>query len=113
MEAGKSRSRREIAEFFGAPANRRSQWGFVKYRISIQPAAQRELGKLPADVRQDVVDAISALADDPRPHGVRKLSGSKESYRIRVGDYRVLYTIADRVLQVIVVKVGNRRDVYR
>ena len=73
----------------------------------------RELAKLPIDVRQAVADAISALAHEPRPPGVKKLSGSKGSYRIRVGDYRVLYTIADRVLTVVAVKVGNRRDVYR
>ncbi len=85
----------------------------MAYRISIEPAAQRELSKLPIDMRQDVADAISALANEPRPPGVRKLSGSKSSYRIRVGDYRVLYTIADRILEVIVVKVGNRRDIYR
>ena len=85
----------------------------MPYRISIEPAAQRELSKLPIDVRQNVADAISALANEPRPPGVRKLSGSKSSYRIRIGDYRVLYTIADRILNVIVIKVGNRRDIYR
>ena len=85
----------------------------MAHRITIEPAAVRELAKLPIDVRQAVADAISALADEPRPPGVKKLSGSKGSYRIRVGDYRVLYTIADRVLTVVVVKVGNRRDVYR
>ena len=85
----------------------------MPYRISIEPAAQRELSKLPIDVRQNVADAISALANEPRPPGVRKLSGSKSSYRIRIGDYRVLYTIADRILHVIVIKVGNRRDIYR
>lgn len=85
----------------------------MPYRISIEPAAQRELSKLPIDVRQVVAGAISALANEPRPPGVRKLSGSKSSYRIRVGGYRVLYTIADRILDVTVIKVGNRREVYR
>ena len=85
----------------------------MAYRITIEPAALRELSKLPIDARQRVVDAISGLAAEPRPAGVKKLSGSTSSYRLRVGDYRVLYTIADRVLSVIVVKVGNRRDVYR
>lgn len=55
--------------------------------------------------------AISALAVNPRPRGCRKLSSS-EQYRIRVGDYRVLYEIEDDVLRVLVVKVGHRRDVY-
>ena len=85
----------------------------MRYRIAIEPAAERELAKLPPAARQDVADAISALADDPRPPGVKKLTGSKSSYRIRIGDYRVLYTIADRVLLIVVVKVANRRDVYR
>lgn len=83
------------------------------YQISIDPAAVRELKKLTPKVRQAVSDAISALATDPRPDGVRKLSGSKDSYRLRVGDYRVLYRITDRELLVLVVKVGHRRDVYR
>ena len=52
-----------------------------------------------------------ALAGDPRPNGCRKLSGSEE-YRIRVGDYRVLYEIEDAVLRILVVRVGHRRDVY-
>lgn len=85
----------------------------MAYRITIAPAAVRELAKLPIDARLAVADVISALAHEPRPPGVKKLSGSKGSYRIRVGDYRVLYSIADRVLTVVVVKVGNRRDVYR
>lgn len=69
--------------------------------------------QLPIDARQQVADTISAPANEPRPPGVKKLSGSKSSYRIRVGDYRVLYTIADRVPSVVVVKVDNRRDVYK
>ncbi|MDB4900716.1 MAG: plasmid stabilization system [Gemmatimonadetes bacterium] len=83
------------------------------YEISIDPAALRQMKKLTPKVRQNVGDAISALATDPRPDGVRKLSGSKDSYRIRVGDYRVLYRITDTRLLVLVVKVGHRRDVYR
>jgi mRNA interferase RelE/StbE len=85
----------------------------VVYQISIDPAAMRALKKLTPKVRQEVGDAIDALATEPRPDGVRKLSGSKNSYRIRVGDYRVLYRVADRELLVLVVKVGHRRDVYR
>ena len=82
-------------------------------RISIDPAAMRELKKLAPKVRQEVSEVISALAADPRPDGVRKLSGSRDSCRIRVGDYRVLYRIADKELLVLVVKAGHRKDVYR
>jgi mRNA interferase RelE/StbE len=85
----------------------------VAYRIVIEPAAVRELKKLVPRVRQQVADAITALADHPRPEGSRKLSGSRSSYRIRVGDHRVLYRITDRELVVLVVTVGHRRDVYR
>lgn len=85
----------------------------MAYRVSIDPAAMRELKKLAPKVRQGVSDAISALAADPRPDGVRKLAGSKDSYRLRVGDYRVLYRITDKALLVLVVKVGHRKDVYR
>ncbi len=73
----------------------------------------RELKKLAPKVRQELSAAISALATTPRPDGVTKLSGSKNSYRIRVGDYRVLYRITDKELLVLVVKVAHRRDVYR
>lgn len=83
------------------------------YHVSIEPAAMRELNKLTPKVRQEVSDAITALATEPRPDGVRKLSGSKNSYRIRVGDYRVLYRVTDKALLVLVVKVAHRRDVYR
>ena len=82
------------------------------YQILIKPAARKELAKLDDDARQRVAEAISRLAIDPRPNGARKLKG-RDGYRVRVGDYRVLYTIADQVLQILVVQVGHRREVYR
>lgn len=85
----------------------------MAYSIELTSAALRALRKLPGDVRQRVADMIDALADDPRPAGVRKLSGSDDVYRIRTGDYRILYQIADKALVVLVVHVGHRRDVYR
>jgi mRNA interferase RelE/StbE len=76
-------------------------------------AAERGLlGLSRADVRR--VDArIRALADDPRPPGVKKLEGVRDLYRLRAGDYRILYQVEDARLVVIVVDVGNRRDIYR
>ena len=103
MEAGKGPTRREVADSSECPRRAPRNGSFVPYRISIQPAAQREQSKLPIDVRQNVADAISALANEPRPPGVRKVSGSKSSYRIRIGDYGVRFTIANRTLHVIVV----------
>jgi mRNA interferase RelE/StbE len=82
------------------------------YRVEILPAVERQLRRLDSGARKRIDAAILSLAADPRPHGCRKLSGSEE-YRVRVGDYRILYEILDAVLRVLVVKVGHRRDVYR
>ncbi len=82
------------------------------YRVEILPAVERQLRRIDSGPRRRIDAAILSLAADPRPHGCRKLSGSEE-YRVRVGDYRVLYEIEDAVLRVLVVKVGHRGDVYR
>jgi mRNA interferase RelE/StbE len=67
--------------------------------------------KLPAQIRVRVADAIRGLQSNPRPAGCKKLAGNANFYRIRVGDYRVLDEIRDRVLLVLVIKVGHRREV--
>lgn len=85
----------------------------MAYQILIDPAAVRELKKLDLRLQRSVAEAINALAENPRPLGSRKLAGSRNGYRVRVGDHRILYQIADKVLQVLIVKVGNRKDVYR
>ena len=85
----------------------------MAYTVIIERAAARDLKKLPSDLRHRVDERIMALADEPRPRGVEKLSGSECSYRLRVGDYRILYEIHDEVLHVLVVKIGHRRGVYR
>jgi mRNA interferase RelE/StbE len=86
----------------------------VTYSIEFRPAALRDLKSLPGDILDRVIRKISALAENPRPSGVEKLTGSEEDfYRIRVGDYRILYTIRDKVLMIIVIKVRHRREVYR
>ena len=83
------------------------------YSIELTSSAMRTMKKLTDDVRQRIADTIGALAGDPRPPGVRKLSGSDDVYRIRTGDYRILYQIVDTELRILVVEVGHRRDVYR
>ncbi len=85
----------------------------ARYEVLIKPSARKELEAvgLKKD-RQRIVAAILALAEEPRPVGCRKLSG-KDKYRIRCGDYRVVYSVHDAILVVAVVKVGHRRDVYR
>ena len=82
------------------------------YRIEVKRSAGKEIGALPKADCQRVVTRIQALAKDPRPQGSEKLSGA-DKYRIRQGDYRVLYEISDSSRTVTVVKVGNRREVYR
>ncbi len=82
-----------------------------EYRIELRPAAVRALRKLDPPVRRRVQGAIALLAQDPRPPAGRALKG-RPGLRVRVGDYRVIYTIHDEVLLVVVVTLGHRRDVY-
>jgi mRNA interferase RelE/StbE len=84
-----------------------------RYQLQLLPTVQREFLKLPAKIRVRVTDAIRSLQANPRPAGCKKLAGNADYYRIRGGDYRVLYEIRDRVLLVLVIKVGHRREVYR
>ena len=84
----------------------------ASYRISLKQSVLEDLKPLPARDRARVMDWIAALADDPRPHGCEKLS-ALERYRIRVGDYRIVYAVEDAELVVWVVRIGHRRDVYR
>lgn len=85
----------------------------MAYRIEFAPRARRDLKKLPADVRSRITPHIDALAQNPRPSGVVKLSAEEDTYRIRVGAYRVVYEIRDAVLLVTIVKIKPRGDVYR
>ncbi len=82
-------------------------------RIEFRPAALRGLKALSADVRRRIKPKIDALADNPRPPGVEKLSGHERRYRMRVGDYRIIYSIEDQVLLVLIIRLGHRREVYR
>jgi mRNA interferase RelE/StbE len=86
----------------------------VPYKIEFRPVAIRDLKALHKEILRRVSEKISAPAENPRPVGVEKLSGSEEDfYRIRIGDYRVLYTIQDKVLLVLIIKTRHRREVYR
>jgi mRNA interferase RelE/StbE len=84
----------------------------VSYRLEILRRAQKELEKLPRQDFERVRDAIRALSSEPRPPSCSKLSG-REGWRIRVGQYRVIYEIQDRIRVLTVLDVGHRRDVYR
>ena len=83
----------------------------MNYRVVITSSAQREIGKLPQDMGDRIIARILSLKQNPRPYGVIKMKG-RESYRLRVGDYRVIYTVEDTVKIVTVTDVGHRREVY-
>lgn len=83
----------------------------MPYQITVKPKAAKALEKLNEPDYSAIKAAIYGLANNPRPHGYIKLKG-REGYRIRVGDYRVIYSIFDKILTVNVVAIGNRRDVY-
>jgi mRNA interferase RelE/StbE len=84
----------------------------VSYSLSVLRRAQKELAQIPHGDYERVVEAIGDLTDNPRPVGCRKLA-AREGWRIRVGDFRVIYEIDDGQRSVTVLHVGNRRDVYR
>ncbi len=85
----------------------------MAYRVVFSRKAKRQFLDLPVIVRKRLAPRIDALAGNPRPRGVKRLSGTEDFYRIRVGDYRILYAIEHRELVVLVVKLGHRKDVYR
>lgn len=84
----------------------------MSYRVEFTAAAARQVKKLPRPARDRVLDAIDDLQDDPRPHGAKKLAGEQRAWRVRVGDYRVIYDVLDSELVVTVVRAGHRREVY-
>lgn len=82
------------------------------YLIVILPSAEKQIKKLPTIINSKIITAISNLAKDPRPAGCKKLKGII-AYRIRIGNYRVIYEIHDDRLAVIVIAAGNRKDIYK
>jgi len=84
----------------------------VRYQVFVKPAAQRQLKKLTLAVQKDLIALIESLSDEPRPSGCKKLKQRQNQYRVRLGDYRIIYSIEDMSLIVRVIKVGHRRDIY-
>lgn len=84
----------------------------ASYKVLIKPSAVKELEAIPKKDRQRITIKIQTLADNPRPSGCQKLSG-QERYRLRQGNYRIVYEIQDKELIVFVVKIGDRKDIYK
>lgn len=85
----------------------------MAYEVSLSHKAARQFSKLTRDVQRRICPKIDGLSDDPRPAGCEKLEGSSGAYRIRVGDYRIVYSIDDSKEAVLVTRIAHRRDVYR
>jgi mRNA interferase RelE/StbE len=84
-----------------------------RYSIRFVESAARSLKKLPVGPRVRIAARIEALADNPYPPGTRKMTGEEHAYRIRIGDYRVVYDVLDDAIIVLVLRIGHRKDVYR
>lgn len=85
----------------------------MKYNILISPKAQRQIKKLPKFIQQDIISELEKLETMPRPQGIEKLWGGDNLYRVRVGDYRIIYQINDPQNNVIIAKVAHRKEVYK
>jgi mRNA interferase RelE/StbE len=85
----------------------------VIYHVEFAPAAVKQLRSLDKPFQTQIVRRIEKLADNPRPPGVEKLAGEDGIYRVRSGNFRILYTIHDKALVVLVIRIGDRKEVYR
>ena len=85
----------------------------MSYRVEFSRGASKQFRKLPLNIQKRIQAKIDELAIEPRPNRVKKLQGDDNSYRIRVGDYRIVYEIKDDILLVIVIKIKHRSEVYK
>ena len=84
----------------------------MSYQVILPKSVRKELNRLPDEIAGKILVRLAALETDPRPPDVEKLKG-RDAWRIRIGDYRVIYEIHDRVLRILVITIGHRREVYR
>jgi mRNA interferase RelE/StbE len=84
----------------------------MNYSVLIVPSALKSLKKIPDSIKKIIDKKILTLSENPRPHGCKKLIAD-DAWRIRVGDYRIIYEIHDEKIMVIVIKIGNRKEIYR
>lgn len=84
----------------------------MKYTVNIRASAEKELDALSPKIRDSIVAKILVMENEPRPFGAKKLKG-KNAYRLRIGDYRVIYTLSEKAKEIVIESVGHRRDIYR
>jgi mRNA interferase RelE/StbE len=85
----------------------------MKYRIEFSPTAESQFKKLPKEVQVRLKHRIDNLAEKPFPRGVKKLSAQENFYRLRIGDYRIIYQVQGKALLVLILKLGHRKNIYR
>ncbi len=83
------------------------------FRIEYTNGARKDLRKLDQAIKERIGVSIDALGSEPHPHGSRKMVGSEALYRIRVGDYRVIYEVQKKIITVFIIRIGHRKDIYR
>ncbi|MCC8368526.1 MAG: type II toxin-antitoxin system RelE/ParE family toxin [Rickettsia endosymbiont of Oxypoda opaca] len=84
----------------------------LEYKIELSPASQRQLKKLPKQLQQTIIQKLEDLKTTPLPVGIKKLFGIDNLYRLRIGDYRVIYQVVHKILLILVLKIGDRKEVY-
>jgi mRNA interferase RelE/StbE len=84
----------------------------LAYQVLIKPTAEKQIAKLPKKIQKQIIIKLRELRLNPRPHDCRKLT-NEDLYKLRVGDYRIIYQIQDEILYVTIVRVGHRKEVYR
>ena len=85
----------------------------MAYSVLLAPPAVRQLRSFAPTIQKRLVKRLKTLQNDPRPPGAKKLAGEDDLYRVREGDYRIIYTIQDKELLVLILKIGDRKEVYR
>jgi mRNA interferase RelE/StbE len=85
----------------------------VSYKIIWKKSAVKELKSIPKKNISQILSEVEILENNPYPHGVKKISGSDHTYRIRIGDYRVIYSILNKILTIEIIRVGHRKEVYK
>jgi mRNA interferase RelE/StbE len=83
------------------------------YQVVLSKTAEKSLSKLPSPIVQKIIPVLSSLATDPRPSGCKKLKGFENLWRIRIGNYRVIYSVDDVILLIDVREIGHRKDIYK